>query len=108
MIARVLTLDCGGATIEPDYDEGTAGHAVTGDLYKCLYEWERRGKTRLWDAVCHGRIITVMAGAEAEIELLGAKPFGDGDDRIWIEEMAGELPRLSPDWERLEPRGTGS
>lgn len=104
MIGRVLTLHCGGATIEPDYEDGSLGQAMTGNLDKCIYEWERRGKERLPDAVCYGRIITVMAGAEAEIELLGAKPRGDADDRYWIEEMAGELSPLSPDWERLEPR----
>ena len=104
VIARVLTLDCGGATIEPNYEEETAGYAITGNLDKCLYEWERRGKARSWDAVCRGRIISVMAGAVAEMELLGAKPCGDVDDRIWIEEMARELSRESSDWERLEPR----
>jgi ATP-dependent Zn protease len=28
VIARVLTLACGGASIQPDYDDGAAGHSI--------------------------------------------------------------------------------
>jgi hypothetical protein len=44
-----------------------------------------------------------MAGAEAEMELLGKKAIGDGDDRYQIELMAERLC-CSPPWEKLEPR----
>jgi hypothetical protein len=45
----------------------------------CIFEWERRGKVRTDDAVWHARIITYMAGAEAEREILGRCRGGDGD-----------------------------
>jgi hypothetical protein len=44
-----------------------------------------------------------MAGAEAELELLGRPAIGDGDDRYQIELMAERLC-CSPPWEKLEPR----
>ena len=106
VIARVLTLATGGATIEPDYDEGEAGHAITFDPYACIHEWEKRGKLREPDVVWHARIIVYMAAAEAELELLRRPPhlIGDSNDRYQIELMAEELSCWSPPWERLEPR----
>lgn len=46
VIGRVLMLACGSATIDPDYEEGEAGHTITADPYACLYEWQKRGKVR--------------------------------------------------------------
>jgi ATP-dependent Zn protease len=104
VIGRVLTLACGNATIRPDYAEMAAGHTITHDPYTCLHEWERRGHVRdSRDAHLHARIITYMAGAEAEKLLLGTKAIGDGDDRKQIELMAEELHR-DTDWNWLEPR----
>lgn len=104
VIARVLTLAAGRATIKPDYDEGSAGHHITADPYACLHEWERRGKVRSDDAVWHARIMTYMAGAEAVSVLLGRPKFvGDGDDRYQIALMAEGLCH-SPPWDRLELR----
>jgi hypothetical protein len=100
VIARVLTLDCGSATIERDHN--SAGHAITNDPWACIYAWERRGKVRDDDAVWHARIITFMAGAEGEIELLGSTQGGDSDDRYQIELMADELE--GERWSRIEPR----
>jgi hypothetical protein len=103
VIGRALTLHCGRATIKPDYDKGEAGHAITHDPYDCLYEWEKRGHVRdSRDAVYHARIMTYMAGAEAELVLLGSKAIGDGDDRCQIELMAKELH--DTDWNKLESR----
>jgi ATP-dependent Zn protease len=102
VIGRVLTLHCGGATIKPDYDEEVAGHSIA-DHSGCAYQWEKRGKVRGVNADLHASIVTVMAGAEAEMELLGSKAVGDGNDRYQIELMAEELGR-DADWERLEPR----
>ncbi|WP_338833572.1 hypothetical protein [Bradyrhizobium septentrionale] len=107
VIARVLTLACGGATIVPDYDDGSAGHSITEDPSECVYEWEKRGKVRdNPDAVLYARIIAFMAGAEAEQVLLGATQGGDGDDRDQIELMAAELVaiQLGASWSRIEPR----
>jgi hypothetical protein len=46
VIARVLTLACGGATIVPNYEHGAAGHSITEDPWQCVHEWEKRGKVR--------------------------------------------------------------
>ena len=90
---RVLTLPCGYATIRPDYAKAIAGHVITPEPYACLSEWERRGKVRdNGNAVWYARIITYMAGAEAEKELLDSTVIGDGDDRDQIALMAEELP----------------
>ena len=81
VIARVLTLACGGATIVLDYDDGSTGHSITEDPWICYSEWEKCGKVRdNPDAVLHARIIAFMAGAEAEQVLLGATQGGDSDD----------------------------
>jgi ATP-dependent Zn protease len=105
VIARVLTLACGGATIRPDYDQGKAGFAITKDPYECLEEWAKRGKVRdNQEAVWHARIMTYMAGADAAGEILGITVHGDADDRRQITFMAEELPRGEAFWERLEPR----
>lgn len=102
MLPRVLTLDCGGASIKPDHD--SAGHAITNDPWGCLSAWERRGKVRdNPDAVWHARIIAFMAGVEAEIVLLGSTMGGDGYDRYQIELMAEELLNCR-DWSKLEQR----
>jgi ATP-dependent Zn protease len=103
VIARVLTLACGRATINPDFAEGTAGHAITEDPHECIYQWKKRGKVREPDVVWHARIMVYMAGAEAEMELLGANALGDGDDRYQIALMAENLSRTA-NWDRLEPR----
>jgi hypothetical protein len=102
VLARVLTLAAGGATIKIDFD--SAGHSVTHDPYVALYEWEKRGKARGPEAVWHARIIAFMAGAEAECELLGSAQPGDGDDRYQIELMAEQLCSDEKSWERLERR----
>ena len=109
-IGRVLTLACGGATIKPDFDNLSRGCAITKEPYACLSEWERRGKVRFSDtAVFHARIITYMAGVEAEIELLGRHNGGDSDDRHQINLMAFELlGRVNDDGiEELPPEWTG-
>ena len=105
VIGRVLTLSCGRATIKPDRAE--AGHALTDDPHSCLHEWEKRGKVReKGNAVWHARIMTYMAGAEAEMELLGSKAAGDWEDRRQIRLMANSQGfNDDPDeWETKEAR----
>jgi hypothetical protein len=76
VISRVLTLASGPASIKPDYEEGGAGFAETFDPLLCVEEWRRRGKVRDYpDAVWHARIMSLMAGAEAEVVLLGGAPW---------------------------------
>lgn len=104
VIARVLTLMCGGATIVPDYDDGAAGHSITEDPLLCLGEWERRGKVRdSIDAIWHAQIIALMAGAEAEVVLLGSTQGGDTHDRYEIERRAEQLEG-GGSWSQIEPR----
>jgi ATP-dependent Zn protease len=104
VIGRVLTLDCGDASIVPDYEDGCAGYSITFDPCACIYAWERRGKVRGEDAVWHARIMTYMAGAEAESVLLGLAPQGDGHDLRDIELMAEELQGSAENWSRIEMR----
>ena len=94
VVGRVLTLHCGGATIRPNYAELVAGHTITHDPHACLYEWEKRGHVRdSQDSVHHARIMTYMAGAEAEMILLGSGGVGDSDDRYQITLMAEQFHR---------------
>ena len=103
VIARVLTLDCGGATIEADHD--SAGHAITNDPWACIYQWEKRGKVRRPPAVFHARIIGYMAGAEGVAELLGGvSDVGDDDDRYQIALMAEQLESPEESWNSIEAR----
>lgn len=103
VIARVLTLHAGHATIKPDYEKGAAGLAITHDPSSTLYQWEKRGKVRFnEDVVWLARVMTCMAGAEAEKVLLGRTATGDSDDRHEILLMWEELRHLP--WERYEPR----
>jgi hypothetical protein len=76
VIARVLTLASGPATIKPDYDEGIASFSIT-DVNSCDAEWEKRGKVRFLDAAWHACIIMSMAGAETEAVLLNRRATGD-------------------------------
>jgi ATP-dependent Zn protease len=105
VIARVLTLLCEGASIVPDHEAGHAGHSISGDPWECETEWLRRGKVRHDNAVWHARIISCMAGAEAEAVLLGSTEGGDGDDRYQIELIAKELLDCdAAQWVRHEAR----
>ena len=97
VIARVLTLACGGASIQPDYDAGGAGHSIIADPLVTASVWDRRWKFRNDGAVYRARIIAYMAGTEAEAELLGAAQGGDGDDRYQIDMMAEQLDRYDLD-----------
>jgi ATP-dependent Zn protease len=97
VIGRVVGMICGGATIVPDYEAMTAGVAITHDHWVVGDAWECRGKFRGDDevSVMRGRIITSMAGREAEIVALGERPddgngVGDEDDRYQIALMATE------------------
>jgi ATP-dependent Zn protease len=105
VVGRVLTLVCGEATIKRDYKSRTAGVSICPDPYACLYEWERRGKVRdSQNAVWIARTIAFMAGAEAQVELLGTprSRIGDADDRYQIALMLEEIAPAN--WDRYEAR----
>jgi hypothetical protein len=69
VIGRVMGMRCGKATIVADHD--SAGHAITKDPWAILEQWEKQEKFRRMDSVFIGRILTYMAGREAQIELAG-------------------------------------
>lgn len=82
VIGRVLTMACGGATIVPDDELGSEGHAVIADVETTIRQWEMREKFRDYVSAVRGRIIAIQAGHEAEAELLGRAAGDDEDDRI--------------------------
>jgi hypothetical protein len=128
VVARVLGLVCGDATIIPDYgdatiipdyEEGSAGCAIVHDPWATVAKWDREIE-RYWQrgvlpprsrdarSAFRGFIITKMAGAEAEMEFLGGCAGGDDHDRREIEAVA-QFTReagLQDDdlWRRYEPR----
>ncbi len=104
VIGRALGLTCGSATIVPNEAEGEAGHHIVARPDRIQYDWDKRGKYRESDSVFIGRILTFMAGAEAETELVGRCAGGDGDDRREIEWMADSIGLSDEQWERYEPR----
>ena len=88
VIARVLMLLCGDASVQADYKAGSAGYAAIGDPLESDNEWRRRGKHRSGDAANRARIMSCMAGTEAEAELLGAAQGGDAEDLRHINILA--------------------
>lgn len=120
VIGRVLGLSCGGASIVENETEGEAGYAIGGCPEATLAMWEARYMTlfkvsqlpiRCRSSVdrrsaYRGTIMLRMAGAEAEIEILGECEGGDGNDRYLIEMMAnaGDAQFSFELWQRYEPR----
>jgi ATP-dependent Zn protease len=101
-IGRVLTLVCGPATIEPNFEKMSAGNAITFDVNDCDAAWRERGKWRTEEGGWLGRILTFMAGAETEVVFFGHFDSGDGNDKYQIALMAEELPTIN--WTAREPR----
>jgi ATP-dependent Zn protease len=85
VIGRVLGMLCGSTTIEPDDDSG--GHGIIHDPYDICDAWERKRRYRNFSTIYVGRIMSFMAGAEAELEILGEYQGADGDDRHQIARM---------------------
>jgi hypothetical protein len=83
VIGRVMGLTCGGATIEPDYDDLTAGHSKS-HVERSINDWDARGRCRC-ASMFRARIMMLMAGREAEIVCLGGCGGGDGDDLLEID-----------------------
>ena len=72
VIGRVLALACGEASIDPHPQvEGLLGYtAIYAGSTKTRDEWDRRRKFRHYDAYDHAHIMSIMAGAEAQAELV--------------------------------------
>jgi hypothetical protein len=121
VIARVLGLvGCGSATIAHTEAEGEVGHAMLGDPWETIEKWERDYSEELartgiepvryrgvnLRSAIRARIMTSMAGTEAENELIGVSQGSDAFDRREIEQYAemedAELPEDL--WQRYEPR----
>ena len=103
VVGRVLGLDSGAVTIEVNRREMEAGHAVILDPMFTLARWDRIGRFRgeIDRSAYRARIMANMAGAEAEIALLGTCGGGDGADR---REIAAMLDGMDGDVERQEAR----
>jgi ATP-dependent Zn protease len=102
VIGRVLGIPCGHATILAD--EGSAGHSLAAPPHETLERWwHNLGRYYREEAAAfHARIMTYMAGAEAERVLLGACNGGNGNDLgeiAWMANSAG-YDTFSSAWTR--------
>jgi ATP-dependent Zn protease len=102
VIGRVLGMVCGEATIVPDFDLMQAGYAVAEDPWVIVSAWDERLKFREPVSVMRGRIMTFMAGREAEIVACGPlSAYGDGEDLRQIAMMADYVALPDDQIERL-------
>jgi hypothetical protein len=91
VIARVLTMPCGGASIVGNkYSEGR----IIMDHYEaCEGEWAKRGKVRGPRAALDAAIMMAMAGVEAEVEFFRVSLDGSGEaDMAKVEEWSFDEP----------------
>jgi hypothetical protein len=79
VIGRILGLTCGDVTIERNEEEMYEGCAISW-VERSITDWDTRGRDRR-RSLLRARIMTLMAGREAEVVLLGNHFRGDGDDR---------------------------
>lgn len=85
VVGRVLGLDMGQASVAADGD--SAGHCIVGDPWATLDRWWREWRAhREFRSVIRARAVMLMAGAEAELAILGRLQdvdgeSGDGEDR---------------------------
>lgn len=111
VVGRILGMLCGQVTIVADHD--SAGHSITLDPWDTVSHWESVGRFRDARTAFLGGILSLMAGAEAEIVILGHCQGGDGNDQreialnfdsvdFWIPEKTGdELEDLATFEQRL-------
>jgi hypothetical protein len=102
VIGRVLGMVCGGVSIRPDED--CAGHGWIAVPDVVHWRWYERGRCRAIASVFRGRILTFMAGREAEEELLGRCDGGDDDDQFQIALMMQQLSIPHSDEDCYEAR----
>jgi hypothetical protein len=93
VIGRVLNMVCGDVTIVQDDD--SAGYAICADPGENYNEWQLQGRFRgdTESSILRFRIMTFMAGAEAEAVIIGNRLGGDDDDRKQVTQMLAKLPR---------------
>jgi hypothetical protein len=93
VIGRTMAQVCGDVMIIPDSDDNSAGLCIIADIYKTMRFWDHIRRWRTKKTLMKGRIMAMMAGAEAEREFFGEGDLGDGEDRrqifIMIEDTFG-------------------
>jgi ATP-dependent Zn protease len=110
VIARVLGLKCGGATVIATED--TAGYAIINEASATARIWRQAGEVPVpglliddinnpHRAAYRATILASMAGAEAERELLGQCDDGDQFDRQRIADLMAKFVSLLLDEPRL-------
>jgi hypothetical protein len=105
VVGRVLKMTCGDVSISLHTGESAPSGAVVADPTDTQSDWAKIGKLRDIRSAFRGRMMTHMAGAEAEIEFCGRLAKGDGDDRLAIELIAKSEGALGGEtWKRYEPR----
>jgi ATP-dependent Zn protease len=80
VIGRVTGLLCGEVSIIANEDANEAGYSISEDPWEVYSAWEQRGRYRNPHTILFRRILTLMAGAEAEREFFGRCRGGDHDD----------------------------
>jgi len=96
VIGRKLGLHMGQTTAVQEND--SAGHSLVGEPYATLDRWWREARHhREFGSVVRARVMMLMAGAEAEIAILGQMQVvddmtGDGEDRREIERVMESHP----------------
>jgi ATP-dependent Zn protease len=111
VVGRALGQVCGHAMIEHDLGESEAVHGITADPWTTMSAWDAIGRPRDYDTIMHGRIMTYMAGAEAEEVLLGDCAGGDGEDRrqvaLMLSTLLGDADEMETEaWEQRLRRHT--
>jgi hypothetical protein len=115
VIGRVLGLVCGPVTVTADHE--SAGHSIIADPWDTISAWNDALQAQVECGACpvkyynpraafRGTIVARMAGAEAEVILLGRCQGGDGRDRREIELLAASSDSecSGDEWDRYEPR----
>jgi|SRR5271165_914618 len=111
VVGRALGQVCGHTTIEDDLEECEAMHGITADPWTTMSAWDAIGRWRDYDTIMRGRIMTYMAGAEAEEVLLGDCAGGDGEDRrqvaLMLSTLLGDADKVETDaWKQRLRRHT--
>ena len=96
---RALGQVCGPTTIAQDHKEPEVPHGIAADPWTTMSAWDAIGRQRDYDTIMHGRIMTYMAGAEAEEVLLGDRAGGDTHDRRQVALMLSTLLGYADDEE---------
>ena len=109
VVACVLDLDVMSASIVANVEENEAGHVRVDDPWVTVNRWDQGGKShRSYDTALRARVLQMMAGREAEVEVIGRYGGGDDHDQYWIGCALHDLGVdgiKDPDrWDKVEAR----